>query len=143
MQNFGTVAQQLLSHFGFDEASIAIDAERRRVSLSIRDAILTPQNHAALITHLSRILRLIAKKYDEGPIIVDLNNYRQERERLIVELAKAAARKAAITRSSVSLPPMNAYERHLVHQELSMRPDVKTESTGEKQGRYVVVSFID
>ena len=142
MRNFGAIAEQLLNSFGFEEASVDIDAEHRRVSLSIRDAVLTPQNHAALITHFSRILRLIAKKYDEGPIVVDLNNYRRERERLIVEHAKAAARKAVATRLDVSLPPMNAYELHLVHQELAMRPDIKTESTGEKQGRFVVVSFI-
>ena len=76
------------------------------------------------------------------PVVVDVNNYRRERERLIIELAKAAARRAIATKESVNLPAMNAYERRLIHAELSMRPDVATESVGEGKDRFVVVKAI-
>ena len=72
-------------------------------------------------------------------VFIDVNNYRKEREKIIIELAKAAARKVAATQKEVSLPVMNAYERRLVHLELSSRPDVATESVGEAKERYVVV----
>ena len=70
---------------------------------------------------------------------MDVNNYRRERERLIIELAQAAARKALASKSSVDLPVLNAYERRLVHVELATRPDIKTESVGEGKDRHVVV----
>ena len=73
------------------------------------------------------------------PMYVDINNYLANREQLILELAKAAARKVNTAKQSVNLPPMNAYERRLVHLELAMRPDVQTESEGEGLSRHVVV----
>ncbi len=73
---------------------------------------------------------------------MDINNYRRERERLISELAKAAARKALMNKQEVKLPAMNAYERRIIHLELASRPDVKTESYGEGRERYIVVKPI-
>src|SRR3989344_2834422 len=73
---------------------------------------------------------------------VDINNYRKERERLIVELAKASARKAIVEKQPVELPPMNAYERRLVHVELASRPDAKTESVGEGATRRVSIQLL-
>ena len=61
---------------------------------------------------------------------------------MVIELAKAAAKKSAITKTDVVLPPMNPFERHLVHEELSVRPDVKTESTGAGNSRRVVIKYI-
>ena len=74
--------------------------------------------------------------------ILDINNYRREREHLIGEIAKAAARKALMNKQDVELPIMNAYERRLVHMELASRPDVKTESIGEGAERRVVIKPI-
>ena len=70
---------------------------------------------------------------------VDVNNYKKERERLLTELAKAAARKVLAEKKDVELPVMNAYERRIVHVELATRPDVKTESVGEGSERHIVV----
>jgi len=52
---------------------------------------------------------------------------------------KAAARKSLAEKKEISLPPMNAYERRLVHVELSSRPDIKTESAGEGGERHIVI----
>lgn len=142
MQNLKETTTKLLSFFGFREANVEIDEERKRVSLKIDDDVLNAKNMPILINSFNRVLRLIAKKYDEGPITVDINNHHKEREKLVVELAKAGAKKASITKNDVILPPMNAFERHLVHEELSIRPDLKTESIGEGQARRVVIKFI-
>jgi spoIIIJ-associated protein len=58
---------------------------------------------------------------------------------LILEIAKASAQKVIALKQEVRLPAMNAYERRLIHTELSMRPDVKTESVGEGKDRAVVI----
>mgnify|MGYP001613694030 FL=1 len=88
---------------------------------------------------MEHLARMVAKKNGVENIFIDINNYRKERENIIVELAKASARKALLAKEEIKLPPMNAYERRLIHVELSTRPDVKTESMGEGRERYVVV----
>jgi predicted RNA-binding protein Jag len=142
MQNLKETTIKLLSFFGFREANVEIDEERKRVSLRIDDEAIGAKNMPILMGSFSKVLKLIAKKYDEGPITVDVNNHYREREKLVLELAKAGAKKASVTKNDVILPPMNAFERHLVHEELSIRPDLKTESIGEGQARRVVIKFI-
>jgi len=142
MQNLKEITTQLLALCHFEDASVVIDDKSKKVSLRIYDDIVNTKDMPIIIHAFSRVLKLIAKKYDEGPISVDINNYHGEKEKLVVELAKAGAKKAAITQNDVVLPPMNAFERHLVHEELAIRPDIKTESIGEGQARRVVVKFI-
>jgi len=143
MQNLKETTVKLLSFFNFRETSVEINEEIKRISLRIEDEIVNAKNMPIIIGSFNQILKLIAKKYNEGPIIVDVNNYHQEREKLVIALAKAGAKKAVITKNDVILPPMNAFERHLVHEELSVRPDLKTESIGEGKSRRVVVKFIN
>ncbi len=142
MRNLKEATTKLLSFFGFKESSVEIDEEKKRVSLKIDDETVNAKTMPILINSFNKVLKLVAKKYDEGPITVDVNNHHREREKLVVELAKAGAKKASVTKSDVVLPPMNAFERHLVHEELSVRPDLKTESIGEGQSRRVVIKFI-
>jgi predicted RNA-binding protein Jag len=142
MQNLKETTTKLLSFFGFREANVEVDEERKRISLRIDDEVVSSKTMPVLMGSFNRVLKLIAKKYDEGPITVDVNNHYREREKLVLELAKAGAKKASVTKNDVVLPPMNAFERHLVHEELSIRPDLKTESTGEGQARRVVIKFI-
>lgn len=144
MQKLKEHTERLLVLMGFREVRIELDEERKRVSLHVDDEAVNPRTLPGIANHLARVVKLIAKKFDEGPLsIVDFNNYYREREKLIVELARAGARKASITKREVALPPMNAYERHLVHEELAIRPDVKTESTGEGTERKVIIKYLE
>lgn len=143
MQRLKEVINQLMPMFGFREARVDFDEHNRRIAVFIDDEIITPKKVAEMIMPFNRIFGLIAKKFDEGPVVVDINNYQKEREKLIIELARAGAKKAVTTKSDVVLPPMNAYERRLVHTELAMRPDVKTESIGQGAARQVVVKFLE
>ena len=87
--------------------------------------------------------KVIAQKNNIESIFVDVNNYRKKREGLILELARAAARKSVAEKKEISLPPMNAYERRLVHVDLASRPDIKTESSGEGSSRCIVIKPIE
>lgn len=142
MKNLKEITNQLINFFGFRDSRVEYDEERKRVSIYIDDEVITSKDIPTLINCFNKILKLIAKKYDEGPIMVDVNNYHREREKLVVELAKAGAKKTASTKADVVLPPMNSFERHLVHEELSVRPDVRTESVGEGASRRVVIKYI-
>lgn len=142
MKNLKEQTDKLLSLLGFREARAEYDEENKRVSIYVSDETITEKQIPVLIGSFDKVLKLIAKKYDEGPINVDVNNHHKEREKMIVELAKAAAKKAATTKTDVTLPPMNSFERRLVHNEIAVRPDLKTESVGEGVSRRVIVKYI-
>ena len=74
-------------------------------------------------------------------IHVDAENYREKREQSLEHLARKTAAKVVKYRRSVTLEPMNAYERHVIHATLQDYPDVSTHSTGTEPGRRVVVSY--
>ncbi len=132
--------QKLIELMGFSDFSISYDPEGGRFSVFINDEKFLKNSLADFMADLEHLIKLMAKKTAEGkPVFVDVNNYRKERENLILELARAAARKAAASKQEVDLPAMNAYERRLVHLELASRPDIKTESVGERKERRVVV----
>lgn len=115
------------------------DAERKHASITLADGFVNEKNLPLLVGDFNHIIQLFAKKYEEPPVYVDVNNYQKKRETLIVELARAAARKATLTQKEIVLPPMNSYERRLVHVELAVHPDVKTESVGSEKARAVAV----
>ncbi len=142
MEEFTNHLKELVNLMGFGEAVFEEGIGHKLVSIIINDSFLTPERVPDLVLNLNRVSRLIAKHFGVSPLIVDVNNYRKERENLIVELARAAARKAVAAKEPVPLPTMNAYERRLVHTELAMRPDVTTESIGEGRDRYVIVKVV-
>jgi spoIIIJ-associated protein len=91
------------------------------------------------VGNFDTVVKLIAQRNNVDFVIIDINNYRRKREDLILEIARVAARKSVAEKKEISLPVMNAYERRLVHTELSQHPDIKTESIGEGKERYVVI----
>ena len=71
---------------------------------------------------------------------VDAENYRAKREQSLESLARKVAAKVTRYRRSVTLEPMNAYERHVIHAALQDYPDVTTYSTGTEPSRRVVIA---
>ena len=74
-------------------------------------------------------------------IHVDAENYRAKREQSLESLATKVAGKVLKYRRSVTLEPMNAYERHVIHAALQDVPGVNTYSIGTEPNRRVVVSY--
>ena len=127
------------------DCEVICDESAKKVSILLHDGEnpFIKNNAQKIVQDFNLLAQLIAKKLGEPTVFVDVNNYRLERERIIVELAKAAARKAMATKAEISLPAMNAYERRLVHMELSAHPEVKTESAGTGRERYVVIKLVE
>ena len=74
-------------------------------------------------------------------IHVDAEGYRAKREESLVRLAQKVAGKVVKYRRNVTLEPMNAYERHVIHAALQDVPGVNTYSIGTEPNRRVVVSY--
>ena len=74
-------------------------------------------------------------------INVDAENYRLKREESLQRLARKVAGKVTKYRRNITLEPMNAYERHVIHAALQDYPDVTTYSTGTEPNRRIVVAY--
>jgi spoIIIJ-associated protein len=72
---------------------------------------------------------------------LDAENYREKREQSLQHLARKVAAKVTRYRRSVTLEPMNAYERHVIHTALQDVPGVTTYSTGTEPNRRVIVAY--
>lgn len=143
MENWKNFLNKLVELLGFDDYKVDVDAEHNHARLFIHsDPGLIKENLPILVESLNLLLHLVAKKKGDQPIFLDINNYRSERENLIAELVRAAARKVVATQKEIPLPAMNSYERRIAHLELAHHPDVFTESVGKGKSRYVVVKPI-
>ena len=142
MENFQSKIKNLLELAGFSDPAVKLDQENKKIEIFVNEGEWLRQWLPTLVADLDHLVKLLSKKENLENFFVDINNYRKERERLIVELAKAAAKKASTQKEAVKLPAMNAYERRLIHVELAVHPDVKTESEGEGRGRCVVIKPI-
>jgi spoIIIJ-associated protein len=127
---------------GFENVHTEVDDAQKKISISIRDRIVSPSRLPELVSSITHLVRQIVK-HEDVRVLIDVNDYRKERDVLIIKIARAAAKKASVTGQPVSLPAMNAYERRVVHTELSMNPNIKTESDGETKERHVVVKPLD
>ena len=74
-------------------------------------------------------------------IHVDAENYRAKREQSLESLANKVAGKVLKYRRSVTLEPMNAYERHVIHAALQDKEGITTYSIGTEPNRRVVVAY--
>ncbi|KKU94498.1 MAG: Single-stranded nucleic acid binding R3H domain protein [Candidatus Jorgensenbacteria bacterium GW2011_GWA1_48_13] len=133
--------KKIVALMGFEEPRVELDEEHRKISLFIDDDLIQTRT-ATVLPAMEHLLNLMVKDENRSPYVVDLNYYRKERERLISELARAAAHKAMLTKTDVELPPMNAYERRLVHLEITTHPELKTESFGTGRERRVVIKHL-
>lgn len=95
---------------------------------------------ASFVGGLEYILRLILLQRDDEPkILIDVNNYREERREEITQMV--AEKIAAMNDSgqSVALLPMSAYDRRVVHQIVGEDSSLASESFGTGRQRRVII----
>jgi len=72
-------------------------------------------------------------------VVVDVEGYKERRERQLQQLAERTAERVVSTQKSVVLEPMPAYERRIIHLTLREHPQVTTHSIGEGENRKVMI----
>ena len=92
---------------------------------------------------LQYLTNLVVNKNTAGymSVTLDTENYRARRKETLENLAKNLAKKAKYTGRSVTLEPMNPYERRIIHSALQGDRYVTTYSEGEEPYRYVVIAL--
>jgi len=74
-------------------------------------------------------------------INIDAENYRQRRNETLESLATRTAGKVVKYRRNMTLDPMNAYERHVIHSALQNYDNITTYSVGSEPNRRIVVAY--
>lgn len=93
------------------------------------------------LSSLEFILRLFAVKNQiSKTIILDIDHYRERKEKYLSELAKKIAERVKKEGKEYYLKPMSARERRIIHITLQDDPDVITYSVGEEPERRVVIA---
>lgn len=85
---------------------------------------------------LSRLM-VAHRLHRRANFVVDVEGFRQRREQALTRLAERMAEKARQRGEAITLEPMSAYERRIIHMTLREAADVYTESTGEGKQRRV------
>lgn len=100
------------------------------------------QNLSAFSHLVKKIAEVALRKEgieDLGQFSVDVNDYQLNKSEELKSLAKMNAQRVRYFKKEVALPHMNSYERRIVHTVLAEYPDIKTESTGEGEGRKIII----
>jgi len=133
----------------FERMDIDVDLDIKKEVGSI-NIILTGKEPGALIGRRGETLDAIQhlSNYvvnrgvsDRVRINLDAENYRQRRNEALENLATRTAGKVIKYRRNMTLDPMNAYERHVIHTALQEHGQVSTFSVGSEPNRRVVVAF--
>ena len=93
------------------------------------------------LSSLQTIIRQIINNQtnEHLSIILDVENYKEKKNKNLEVLAKRVAREVAKTKVEAKLDPMNSFERRIIHSTLSNDKFVYTESAGEEPNRCVVI----
>ena len=120
-----------------EEGALSIDMEGSNMGILIG-------KRGQTLDSLQYLTNRVANKMQEGYVRVklDTEDYRRRRKETLENLAKNIASKVKRTRRTVSLEPMNPYERRIIHSALQGDPAVSTHSEGEEPYRRVVVTLV-
>ena len=125
------------------------DEGNKVISIAGDDAGMLIGHHGETLDQLQYLVNLAAnKKADEDDdraytrILVDIEGYRAKREQTLRNLARRTAARVLKYKRSVTLEPMCAYERRIIHSEVQGISGVMTNSIGVENNRRIVV-FLD
>lgn len=91
---------------------------------------------------MQTVLTSVANKHLEtkAHIVLDIAGYREKRQKALEELADKLSKTVIRTGKQLTLEPMSAYERKIIHNRLQASEQVRTYSVGEEPYRKVVIS---
>ena len=144
-QNLETFLDKFVSEFEKEEMKYEIKTSKEFINIDI-----SSENIGFLIGYrgetlysLQNILTAIAGKgiNNKVRVILNIQGYKQKREKALQDLAQKVAKTVIKTGKSVKLEPMQAYERKIIHSALQGNSKVETISVGEEPHRRVIVSL--
>lgn len=124
-------------HIKLDRNIISIDISGEKMGLLIGkrgDTIDAVQMLATLYVNRNKNMPYVK-------VNLDTENYRSKREATLVRLAHGLERSVLKDKKAITLEPMTANERRIIHSALQNNPKIKTHSIGDEPNRRLVVSY--
>ena len=121
------------------------EADTKLIEINGEGAAVLIGHHGDTLDSIQYLANLAANKKVDGEklphvrINVDIENYREKREKTLRALARRMADKVLKQKRSVMLEPMNPYERRIIHSEIQNIEGVSTNSIGSENNRKIVV----
>ena len=138
-----TVLREILAAMGV-EAEVSLGDTTRHDGLEVLGAelgVLIGRGGENLVALQQIVSAITSKKVGHSVHVgVDIEGYRHRREDQLREMASRVAARVRATGSAVTLEPMLAYERRIVHLVVQGETGVRTESVGIEPNRRVVIS---
>lgn len=124
------------------EYSVEIKEQNIEVTINGEDSGFLIGYRGEVLNSLQTIMSSIANKNSNSRIkvILDIENYRNKRKETLENLAVKVSKTVSKTGKSITLEPMGAYERKIIHSKLQESKYVTTHSIGEEPNRRIVIS---
>ncbi|GEK59646.1 RNA-binding cell elongation regulator Jag/EloR [Marinococcus halophilus] len=126
------------------EAEVEVKISRKLISMELEGNSLglLIGKRGKTLDALQHLTNTVANKHANAKqhIVLDAENYRQNRKESLQRFAERMAGKARREAITIKLEPMDAAERKIVHQTLHRHPDIETTSTGKEPRRHVVIT---
>lgn len=137
--------ERLLDKMGVEAEVIStFDEEKNLVDMNIKgeDMGIVIGKRGTTLDAIQYLTSLVINKNSENytKVKLDTENYRSRRKETLENLARNIASKVKRTRKSVTLEPMNPYERRIIHSALQSDKNIDTFSVGDDPYRKVVIS---
>lgn len=146
-----TDTQQLINDFFYDllgeEPDLEINITDQAVEVDLQ---IDPQMSGVVIGYRGEVLTaiqfilglMVQNQLEEWlPVRLNINNYRQQRNQALDNLARNTARRVLETGQALSLPNLSSYERRQIHQVLGEIPGVVSYSEGEGRSRVLIIDL--
>ena len=128
------------------EATIELEESEEKINVNIKSKSsgIIIGRHGETLDALQFLTNIVVNRNNPvyKKVIIDTEGYREKRENTLINLANRLAQKAIETNESVSLEPMNPYERRIIHSTLQVNEKIETYSVGEDPYRKVVIKSI-
>ncbi|MFZ2193847.1 MAG: R3H domain-containing nucleic acid-binding protein [Candidatus Moraniibacteriota bacterium] len=146
----GSIVTELIEKMGFSVV-VEIKSVTEKEGVLVVCDIKTQESNFLIgqygmnLQSLQHIARVMVRKKIEEPVnfVLDVNSYRKEKNESIVRLALNLAEEACAKKETIVMRPMSAYERRVVHVELSKNDKIKTESVGDGEDRRIAITPIE
>jgi spoIIIJ-associated protein len=134
--------KELLKLLGSDATPTLVkEGEKIEIDLATSDSQEVIGKRGVKLDALQNLAGAVANigREEYKRVMVDCNGYREKRDETLARVAQKTAEKAVRLGKKISLEPMSAYERRIIHATLANSTEVKTTSEGKEPRRRVVI----
>jgi len=122
-------------------SQLVSEGDKIEINVTAADSQSVIGKHGGMLDAIQTLAGAVANtgREDYKRVVVDCENYRENRETTLNKLAENLAQKAIRLGKKIKLEPMNPYERRIIHAALSEKEGISTTSEGKEPNRYVVI----